>query len=331
MPPLRLGILGCGIAARELHRPALASMQSKWTVATVCNHTPQKAKALAKAIGGAAWTLDYKEVLADPDIDAVAIILPVELNLPVTQEALAAGKHVLVEKPLAATLSECRQMVRLAAKTDRVAMLAENFRYRPAIRLLRKMIDEKSFGTIHAVQWNSVTDLAPETSQYARTQWRLDHKYPGGYPMDGGVHNVHALRFLFGEITEVRGWTRQINLILGDVDMHQMEFDTATGVHGTFSNYFSAKGIWEDRLMIYGTEATAVLQHGKLTVHRRGKKAREIDTKDDGGYRGEYEAFHAAITKGAPVETTFEEGLRDFRVIELSFKSARVGKSLKVQ
>ncbi|CAN5191792.1 Gfo/Idh/MocA family oxidoreductase [soil metagenome] len=330
MTPLNLAIIGCGIAANDHHLPALEKLRRKFRITWACNRTVEKARVFAQKSGAANWTTDFREALADPEVDAVSIILPVELNLPVTRASLAAGKHVLVEKPLAATMRECRAMVKLAEETELVTMVAENYRFRPALRKIRVMNQRGDFGDVYGVQWAAAGDLAPETNKYAHTQWRLDHKYPGGFPMDGGVHTIHAIRYLFGEITEVRGFTQQINPILGDVDTHHMEFETAAGTRGVFCHYFSAKGYREDRLKIFGTAATAILEKGKLTLFRRGKAAREIDLKDDPGYVGEYETFNSAITKKTPVETNFHEGLMDFRVVEASLRSAKSGKTIRL-
>ncbi len=331
MPPLRLGIIGLGLAARDLHWPALSALSRKFRVAVVCNHTIPKARSFAKLAGGVPWTQDYRAVLESDEVDAVDIVLPVELNLKVTRDALKAGKHVIVEKPLATSLKECREMVKLEKATKPVTMVAENFRYRPGLKRLRKLMKDGTFGDVYAVQWMAATDLAPETSAYGRTQWRIDHKYPGGYPMDGGVHWANAIRMLFGEVTRVSSWTTAVNPKIGDVDTHYMQFDTAEGVHGTYCHSFSAKAHHEDRLTIFGTKATGVVEDGRLVLKQRGRKERTIDLKDDGGYRGQFEAFHGAITKGTPVETPFEEGLRDFAVIEASLRSGKTGKSVKLK
>ena len=100
-----MGVIGCGIAAHDLHWPALRDMKDKFKIIAVCNHTEPKAKAFSETVGGVPYVLDYKDLLSREDVDAVTIILPFELNRRVTEDALAAGKHVMAEKPLE-TLSE---------------------------------------------------------------------------------------------------------------------------------------------------------------------------------------------------------------------------------
>jgi predicted dehydrogenase len=331
MTRVRLAVVGCGLAARNLHLPALQERARKFRLVAACSRTAPKARAFARLAGVPEWTDDWRSLLTRDDIDALLVATPVELNLPIARAALRAGKHLLVEKPLATSMPECRAMVRLAnAHPHVVAMLAENFRHRPAFRRIGAELDAGTIGPVAVVQWTTATDVAPETSAYARTAWRLNHVYPGGFVMDAGVHFVHAIRFLFGEIVRVASWAGSANPVIGSTDMHHMEFDTATGVHGVLCQYFSARGIRQDRLTIVGATGTLVLDAGELTLHRRGRAPRRLARRDDGGYRAQLDAFHAAIVAGAPVETSFAEGLRDFRALAASLRSAARGRPVRI-
>lgn len=327
--PVPIAVIGCGIAARKLHLPALEANARRFRVAMVCNRSADKARSFAELAGGVPWVTDYREVLASPDVDAVLVVLPVDLNLEVGRAALRAGKHLLLEKPLACSMKEGRALIRAAAATDRVAMLAENYRYKPALRRVRALIDAGRLGEVYAVQWSVLGEVSPANSPYARTAWRIDHRYPGGFVMDAGVHYAHAIRHLFGDVTRVRGWSRSVNPAIGAVDTHNLEFDTERGIHGTLANYFSVSGFVNNRLVVMGTRATAVLEGGTaLTLHARGKAPAAIKVSPSGGYVEQLTAFHASITRGAPIEATFEEGLKDFALIEASLRSAEQGRAL---
>nr|MBC8400837.1 Gfo/Idh/MocA family oxidoreductase [Candidatus Neomarinimicrobiota bacterium] len=84
MPPIKLGIIGTGLAARKLHWPALKKLLAKFEIATVCNHTDQKAREFARLVGGVPYVLDYHDLLDNSQIEAVDIVLPIELNHIVT-------------------------------------------------------------------------------------------------------------------------------------------------------------------------------------------------------------------------------------------------------
>ena len=112
MKKVKLGIIGTGIAARILHWPALKQLQNKIEIVQVCNHTEKKAKDFAKLVGSVTYTLNYKEILNNPDIDAVDIILPIELNHKMAKEALDAGKHIIMEKPIAVNMKEAANIIK---------------------------------------------------------------------------------------------------------------------------------------------------------------------------------------------------------------------------
>lgn len=326
MPPIRLAIIGCGLAARDLHWPALRRIPSRFSVTTVCNHTAPKARSFAKVTGCNDWTTDYRDILRRDDVDAVDIILPFDLNHEVVKASLAAGKHVIVEKPLAASLKDARSLVRIARKSDRTAMVAENFRYRPVLRQLEALIRKGTLGGVHTARWEAFTEMSPKTSAYGRTPWRLEDRFPGGYIMDAGVHVIHGIRMLFGEIEAVHAATRSVNPAIGREDTMAMLFRTVRGVDGSFTVHFTAKGYRGNRLLVFGTKATAELADNRLTIHRPRAKPRTRAIKDDGGYLGQFKDFHRAVRNGNPPEAVFEEGFRDFAVIMAALDSARGGR-----
>jgi len=95
---------------------------------------------------------DYRSLLADPKIDAVLIAVPIELNAPILMEALAAGKHVIAEKPIAANIHEAEQVLKLCSASDRVVVIAENFRYWENLGRARDLLASGKIGQASAFQ-----------------------------------------------------------------------------------------------------------------------------------------------------------------------------------
>jgi len=318
----RLGIIGTGIAARELHLPALNRMKDKFEIVCVCNHTEPKAKEFAELVGGVPYFLDYHELLARPDVEAVDIILPIELNLQVTRDALEAGKHVIVEKPIAANIPDAQAMVALAGKYDRVIMMAENYRYNPVFLTAKKMMDERMIGQPYSVFWSSFGRLDP-ANKYARTAWRINHKYPGGFVTDAGIHNIAVLRDLFGDFKSGISFTRSTNPAIGKMDSMSFQFIFKSGVSGVFNMYFSANGLDENRLLILGDKgALDIRRNIQLVLKREGKDNVEEKFDTDGGYFEEFEDFYDALANGKKPVATFEESYKDFRSMVSALESA---------
>src|SRR5215216_2786121 len=115
VPPVRLGIIGTGIAVEKLHWPALRQMPDHFDIVAFANHTRPKAEAFAQLAGLSMdnYHTDYAELLARDDVDAVLICLPIPLLYPSTRAALEAGKHVLCEKPVGGNLDQGRDFLAL--------------------------------------------------------------------------------------------------------------------------------------------------------------------------------------------------------------------------
>lgn len=317
MKPVRLAIVGCGIAARDLHWPALKKLPRHFHVTALCSRTMESADALGELIGCRDRTTDYDALLRRDDIDAVDLVLPIPHNHDFTRKALVARKHVIVEKPLAASMKEARSLCRAAARAKGVvAMVAENFRYRPTLIRLKKMMESGIAGEIYGARFDVFISITPQTNKYLKTKWRLKHEYPAGFPVDGGIHNVNALRFLFGELKTVRSSAQQVNPTIGDIDTMHIDYRAEeTGVPLQLNLFYSARGMREIRLLVFGTGATLEMRGNTITTFRDQKEPRVENVEDSGGYVEEFLAFHKAIRTGSTTETDFAEGTRDLRTI----------------
>jgi predicted dehydrogenase len=330
MEKVKLGIIGCGLASKELHLPALLRLKDKFEITAVANHTEPKAKEFSEIFGGIPYYLDYRKLLKDSNVEAVDIALPIDLNYKVTKDSLEKGKHVIVEKPVAGTLSEAKKMLSFPDKYDRVMMVAENFRYRKVYRKVREILSERRIGRPYAAMWNLYYHVAVE-SKYASTEWRRHHKYPGGFMNDAGVHNVAALRLLFGEITSVNAFTRDINPAIGTPDTMSMQFETSENVVGVYNIFFTVKGHWEDKLLIFGDKGSIEVNTNKILLKKDGEADIEIDANDDHGYYAEFDEFYNAVKNGSKVFSTFAEGYKDLEVVLTALRSVKKRRWIKLK
>jgi predicted dehydrogenase len=334
MEPVRLGIIGCGIAARELHWPALEKMTDRFRITVVCNHTEPKAKSFSELVGGVPYVFDYHEVLLRDDVDAVSIILPFGLNRRVTEAAVSSGKHVMLEKPIAATLDDALSMVRLEEETNLKLLVAENFRYRPLYRRTAEIIDKGTVGKVYGVIWNFFTDVATGSNiQYLDTRWRMDDAtYPGGFIIDGGVHITAAIHDLFGEIDTVSARTASVNPDAGKIDTMLTNFTTQSGVVGTLNQLYSSKGLRINSLHIFGDRSTLVVDNygDSISTFIPGSEQINETVNAERGYIGEYENFFQAIRSGEPVVSTLAKAYRDFLVLTKAIEAGKTGKIINV-
>lgn len=316
MEPIKLGIIGCGIAAQTLHWPALQKLTDKFKITAVCNRTEEKAKRFVEMIGGSIpYFLDYHELLKKADVEAVDIALPFNLNYQVTQDALLAGKHVIVEKPIAANLTDAKKMADLEEKFPLVTMLAENFRYRLIFKKAKTYLEQGRVGEPYAVFWNMFTLTLPDNNVYARTEWRKHPQYKGGFVTDGGIHYIAALRDLFGEIKYGIALTKSVNPNLGDIDSMSFQFFTDKNINGILNLFYSSKGYEEDSALISCSKGSILIEGNKLTICDENNEQFVEEVEDGLGYREEFEDFYDGIRLGTKVKSTFNEGYKDLQVI----------------
>jgi len=168
-------------------------------VTAVASRTREKAEAVAQQVKGARVYDHYRDLLADPEVDAVLIAVPIEVNHSVLIDAMRSGKHVLAEKPLAATPEQGLAVLDTPAPNSVVA-IAENFRYRRDLAKAREILAQGLIGEVFAFQLSVKFHLDAEVRRgWTERPWRRDPKYPGGFLLDAGVHPVSFLRDLLGK------------------------------------------------------------------------------------------------------------------------------------
>jgi predicted dehydrogenase len=331
MKRIKLGIIGCGIAAQSLHWPALQKIKDKFEITVICNHTEKKAKDFSKILGGVPYVLDYHDLLQRSDVEAVDIALPIPLNFQVTKDALQAGKHVIVEKPLAANLSEAKMMLDFEGKYSLITMVAENFRYRSTFKRVKKLLQQNKIGKPYTVFWNCFTLITLKNNIYAKTKWRINQQYKGGFVTDIGVHFVAALRDMFGDINYGIAFTKDVNSNIGEIDSMSFQFRTVKNIHGVLNTFCSSKGYEQNFILISGTEGSILIENNKLTLRsEQGIKFEEV-IEDDHGYKEEFEDFYRGIRLGEKIKSSFFEGYKDLQVIIGAINSTSKWKNLELK
>ena len=193
---LRIGILGAArIAPSAIIKPARDNAEV--VVAAVAARDVSRAQAFAAKHGVAQVKGSYEALIADPDLDAIYIPLPNGLHGRWTRAALAAGKHVLCEKPFTANAAEAREVAELAAKSDRVVMEAFHYRYHPLTLRIEQIIASGELGKLERVEAALCFPLPKFTDI------RYDYSLAGGATMDAGCYAVHMVRTFGGSTPEV--------------------------------------------------------------------------------------------------------------------------------
>ena len=193
-----LAIVGCGAVTRIAHVPVLGMLGDLVRVVAVCDPDQRRADEVAGLVGGAKAYTRLDQVLDDPDVHAADICTPHALHADLAVQALEAGRHVLVEKPLATTFADGQRMVSAALQAGRVLAVNEQIRFGAGVRAARALIEQGAIGDLVSVRAHRLFELPPP---YAASGWRNDPSDPSaGILIDQGPHYVHMLRRMAGAV-----------------------------------------------------------------------------------------------------------------------------------
>ena len=317
---MQIGVLGAArIAPTALIKPAKTNADV--VVAAVAARDVSRARAFAVKHGIARVHDSYEALIADPDLDAVYNPLPNGLHGRWTRAALAAGKHVLCEKPFTANAAEAREIAELAAKSDRVVMEAFHYRYHPLALRIEEIIASGELGKLQRVEAALCFPL-PNSSDI-----RYNYSLAGGATMDAGCYAVHMVRTFGGSTPEV---------VSAQPKLRDPRVDRAMTAEVRFAEGHTGRircSMWSLRLL--EISAHVVGDQGELHAlnpvlpqlyHRlsvrssTGKRVERFPRR--ASYAYQLDAFAAAVLRGEPVKTTPEDAIENMTVVDAIYRNA---------
>jgi predicted dehydrogenase len=315
---LRIGVLGAArIAPAAIVRPARAVPQVR--VTAVAARDRARAEAFAARHGIGVVHAGYAELVADPDIDAVYVPLPNGLHAEWTLAALAAGKHVLCEKPFTANAAEARTVAEAARRSGLVVMEAFHYRYHPLLARALEILP--TLGEPRRIE----AALCFPLPRFGDIRYNL--ALAGGAMMDAGCYPAHVLRTLAGaepEVTSARAWLRS-----PQVDRAMIaDYRFPGGATGR-----TIASMWSHRLLrisarYVGTEGELRIfnylmpsAYHRLSVTRAGRTTRE-KVPGEPTYTHQLRAFAAAVLDGGPNLTPPEDSVRTMELIDAVYRAA---------
>jgi len=316
---VRLGIIGTGNAARELHLPALKNMTDQFTVIAVCNRSEEKAKSFAKLIGDVPYYTDYKKIISDNEIEAVDITLPSDISAAVVKKAILSKKHVITEKPLAGYIDQAEKLVTLAANTEKVTMVAENFRYMEVYNKINTILSENRIGVPILFYYNFFRRFDENTTQFAKPKWIKGHNYAGGILNLGGIHHIAGIRTMIGNLIVVSSLTKCLNPNISDLDTACIHCKTNDGLVGVINISYGSKHYESMDIIILGEKASIKANYTNIVIMKEGNEIEKVLLPEkpyrEWGFKEEFQDFYEAITTGKKCKSSFKEAYEDLKVI----------------
>jgi UDP-N-acetyl-2-amino-2-deoxyglucuronate dehydrogenase len=334
MADVRFGILGLG-RGRKASGEIVGAEGA--TLACVCDLQEDKAKEKAEEFGSD-WTTDYKEMFARDDLDAIGVYTSSGTHCSYAIEAMEAGKHAFVTKPMDITVEACDAAIQKAEALDKILAVDFGNRFSPENQRLKAAIDQGVIGDVF---------LGDIKMKWWREQtyynggfpagWRSRKETEGGSIANQGVHFVDLIYWLLGPVKEVygRSGTLTHDIETEDITIAQLTFESgAWGIITTTTSNYPHLGT---TLEISGTKGTVRWNQGKGA----SGKGIEILTKDEepvdlsqfeieGTVANIAEDMVSAITKGTPPLVSGDEGKRSVEIFCAAYASAETGAPVKV-
>lgn len=326
--PIRLALIGAGIFTRGAHVPSLLQLGDQYRVVTVCSRTHASASAVAAMFPYPVdVSTDMAATLARADVEAVDITLPIPLLPDAVRLALAAGKHVVSEKPIAPDVMAGRALLDTYSEhPTQVWMVAENWRYEDAFVQTAELVARGKIGRPIACQWTVLAPMTPD-NRYYHTLWRRSGQFPGGLLLDAGVHHVAVLRDILGEIEMVTAVVTQASPDLPPADTLSATLRFANGALGSYLLSFAVDAPWKNQLHVMGDGGSLRAELGGIELATdQGETYMACQARN--GVRDELAAFADAIRHQTPHRNSPREALRDVAVIEAMLLAADAGVSV---
>jgi predicted dehydrogenase len=350
---IRVAVVGTGFG-EAVHLPALQQVP-EFRIMAVCSRRAERAHSAAQAFGATIATTDYRELVERSDIDAVIIATPPHLHHSMTMTALGAGKHVLCEKPMARTVAEAKDMVKMAERSNVIAMVNHEFRFIPARAYAKELIESGFIGEPYSASMSFYRSSLNDPRGVPFT-WLMEQDKAGGMLGAIGSHHIDSLRWWMGEIRAASGAlatmvkkrragdsTQMLRVDADDNFALVLQFEN--GAIGTI--HYSATAAHEpsDLIVVSGAEGTLVLtSDGRLQAGRRGELIADTLIPDQyirGASSGPHPLIHptvyllkqwaAAIRSGTAQWPSFEDGYKVQEVIDAIGRSVQTRRSVELQ
>ena len=333
--------IGCGAIAQRRHLPEIVANPHAELLA-VCDVLPDRAKEIAEKFGAKQHFTDHKKMIAEVDCDVVVVATPNALHAPMTLDAFAAGRHVLVEKPMAGTRDEARSMIDAAKKAGKFLMIGMNQRLDPAHVRAKEVLDGGKLGKVLAFETN------------------FKHPGPDGWSVDGakswffkpdlavmgvcgdlGIHKADLMRYLLGEefdkvggfvVTQDKTTPDGSKLALDDNAFLELKTDKGTigSIHISWTNYGRIEDngtilFCENGVMRVGMDK----EYGVMVDYQTGKRDRfttgEMATNEKQVASGIVDAMTESVRNNTPPEIDGSEGFRALDVVLTGIEAAKEG------
>jgi predicted dehydrogenase len=315
--PLRLAFLGCGFITR-VHSRHLKPLRRQ-IACSYASRDPLKAEEYSRRYGGVCAHGSYVEAIEDPAVEAVVIAVPPRFHLDLTLRALAAGKHVLVEKPGFLRMEDYQAAVDARTRAGRVVLVGENDHYKPLAVMLRRLLRDGVIGEMVFANFITIAKRLKPADD-----WRNDETLAGGDAFfEEGIHWLHMAGSLGPRIIRIDGYRPAASRNGPDRRAKSMMVAFQYDNEAVGSLYYSReipslfKGLRLSKL--FGRKGIITFESNGSFVIARGTGLPRVllpGFRDMRGYQAMYRDFVASVRSGRAPEMSLERAIEDQRLMD---------------
>jgi predicted dehydrogenase len=323
MRKIGLGIIGLGYIG-NLH--LRNSQRLVYTNLAAVADVSQKALRNAKEMGAKKTYTDYKELLKDPSVDAVVIALPTHLHLDSAKQAAEANKHIFLEKPMARTVSEAKEILSCTQKNGVKLMMGYHLRFHDSFRDMKEQINSGVLGDVESAFATFVSSgpffhRNEDNAPVPVPEWWFNKQLTGGGVLvDMGCHMINLLRFFFGEVVTIQShFGYRFNMDFEDSALCMARFDSGTVAVlnvGWFSQEYSLK------VELFGSVKHSMFEN--VTSNPFSTITQTLATGIPRFYRphfNELQHFVNCLVDDKSPSSTGLDGVRDMEVISQAYSN----------
>ena len=336
-------MIGNGFMART--HSACFVLDSRVALARIASRTASGAAEFAEEFGYGASSDAWRDVISDPEVDLVDITAPNALHAQMAVAAAEAGKHFIVEKPIATTLEDARRVADAARDGGVLGLYAENRRFAPVLLEARALLDAGKVGKPHLIRINELGSGPSHAEWFHRPE-----SSGGGALIDLGVHGLYVLEWLMGEpVVEVAAIANFRNGTILD-ETTSVSYRFSSGAVAQTVSSWAAKGGIDLRTEIFGDEGTLLLDQsrtvGGIRMYRESEGTSggsaphqavewgwtypQVEPLRTRGSLGAMRHFVDCVADGAPPQCSVDDGVRVLELAIAIYRSAREGVAVAV-
>jgi len=324
--PVRYGLISTAAIGFKAHLPA-AKLSENSEIVAVSSRSIDSARKAATEHGLPLAFGSYQEMIDSDEIDAVINTLPNSMHHEWTIKAARAGKHVLCEKPLAASMAEAREMASVSKACGIVLVEGFTPRWNKQLRTIRELIASGEIGDVLRIE-TCLTFTREDTNDI-----RFSRELAGGSMMDAGGYAVYAVRFVMGaEPVTAFGFDRKQGTHEVDTTFNGL-FQFANGA--VASVWSSLEGPRQLPFAAHGTNGKILLEQtfdeATPVIVERDNDRKVIELQSENRFKVQLDEFSDCVSTGKPPEFPVEDGIRNMAAIMALYGSARTGRAVDVR